>query len=197
MATSEQIKQLREQTSAGVLDCKKALDMHNGDMEKAANWLREKGLASAIKKASRDAHDGVIEAYSHMGGRLAVLVEVNCETDFVARTPEFKALAHDMALQIASTAPEYVRKEDVPADVVNAKKEMYKQEAITEGKKPEIAERIAAGRMDKFYQDVCLLEQQFIKDDKVKVADLIKNTVATIGENVVVRRFTRYEVGGN
>src|SRR6266508_4641553 len=114
-ASSEQIRLLREQTGAGVLDCKKALDMHNGDIEKAANWLREKGLAAAAKKASREAHDGLIEAYSHLGGRMAVLVEVNCETDFVARTPEFKTLAHDLALQIASRAPEYVKKEDVPA----------------------------------------------------------------------------------
>jgi elongation factor Ts len=196
MASAEQIKALREQTAAGMLDCKKALDMHNGDIEKAANWLREKGLAAAAKKASREAHDGRIEAYSHLGGRLAVLVEVNCETDFVARTDEFKALAHDLALQIASSAPEYVKKEDIPAAVVDAKKELYKQEAITEGKKPEIAERIAAGRMDKFYQEVCLLEQIFIKDDKVKVVDLIKNAIASMGENIVVRRFVRYEIGG-
>jgi elongation factor Ts len=196
MASAEQIKTLHEQTAAGMLDCKKALDMHNGDIEKAANWLREKGLAAAAKKASREAHDGRIEAYSHLGGRLAVLVEVNCETDFVARTDEFKTLAHDLALQIASSAPEYVKKEDIPAAVVEAKKELYKQEAITEGKKPEIAERIAAGRMDKFYQEVCLLEQIFIKDDKVKVVDLIKNAIASMGENIVVRRFVRYEIGG-
>lgn len=196
MASSEQIRLLREQTGAGVLDSKKALDMHNGDMEKAANWLREKGLAAAAKKASREAHDGLVEAYSHLGGRMAVLVEVNCETDFVARTPEFKALAHDLALQIASSAPEYVKKEDVPVDIVAAKKEQFKQEAVEEGKKPEIAERIVAGRMDKFYQDVCLVEQAFVKDDNVKVADLIKNAIASTGENIVVRRFVRYEVGG-
>ncbi|MCL5997675.1 MAG: translation elongation factor Ts [Chloroflexi bacterium] len=196
MATSEQIRQLREQTSAGVLDCKKALDMYNGDIDKAAEWLREKGLASAAKKASREAHDGLVEAYAHTGGRVAVLVEVNCETDFVARTPEFKALAHDLALHIASSAPLYVKKEDVPANVVEAKKELYKQEALSEGKKPEIADRIATGKLDKFYQDVCLLEQPFVKDDKVKIVDLIKNTVATIGENIVVRRFVRYELGG-
>jgi elongation factor Ts len=196
MASAELIRVLREQTSAGVLDCKKALDMHNGDIEKAANWLREKGLATAAKKASREAHDGRIEAYSHLGGRMAVLVEVNCETDFVARTDEFKALAHDLALQIASSAPGYVKKEDVPAEVVAAKQEQYKQEAIAEGKKPEIAERIAAGRMEKFYQEVCLLEQVFVKDDKVKVADLIKNAIASMRENIVVRRFVRYEIGG-
>jgi elongation factor Ts len=196
MASAEQIKALREQTAAGMLDCKKALDMHNGDIDKAANWLREKGLAAAAKKSSREAHDGRIEAYSHMGGRMAVLVEVNCETDFVARTDEFKTLAHDLALQIASSAPEYVKKEDIPAAVVEAKKELYKQEAVAEGKKPEIAERIAAGRMDKFYQEVCLLEQVFVKDDKVKVVDLIKSAIASMGENIVVRRFVRYEIGG-
>jgi elongation factor Ts len=196
MAASEQIRILREQTGAGVLDCKKALDMHNGDIEKAASWLREKGLAAAAKKASREAHDGVIEAYSHPWGRMAVLVEVNCETDFVARTPEFRALAHDLALQIASAAPEYVKKDDIPADIVEARKEQYKQEAVNEGKKPEIAERIATGKMEKFYQEVCLLEQQFVKDDKVKVSDLIKQAVATTRENIVVRRFVRYEIGG-
>lgn len=196
MATAEQIRILREQTGAGVLDCKKALEMHNGDAEKAASWLREQGLAAAAKKASREAHDGRVEAYSHLGGRLAVLVEVNCETDFVARTPEFKTLAHDLALQIASTAPEYVSKTDVPADVIEAKKAQFKQEAIEEGKRPEIAERIATGRMDKYYQDVCLMEQPFVKDDKVKVVDLVKNAIASIGENIVVRRFVRYEVGG-
>ena len=196
MASAEQIRTLREQTGAGVLDCKKALDIYDGDIDKAANWLREKGLAAAAKKASREAHDGRIETYSHLGGRMAVLVEVNCETDFVARTAEFKALAHDLALQVASAAPEYVKKEDVPANVVEAKKEIYKQEAVAEGKKPEIAERIAAGRMDKFYQEVCLMEQTFIKDDKVKVADLIKNSIASMRENIVVRRFVRYEIGG-
>ena len=196
MATAEQIRILREQTGAGVLDCKKALEMHNGDAEKAASWLREQGLAAAAKKASREAHDGRVEAYSHLGGRLAVLVEVNCETDFVARTPEFKTLAHDLALQIASTAPEYVSKTDVPAEVIEAKKAQFKQEAIEEGKRPEIAERIATGRMDKYYQDACLMEQPFVKDDKVKVVDLVKNAIASIGENIVVRRFVRYEVGG-
>jgi elongation factor Ts len=196
MANSEQIRMLREQTGAGVLDCKKALDMHNGDVDKAAVWLRERGLASAAKRASREAHDGVIEAYSHMGGRMAVLVEVNCETDFVARTPEFKSLAHDLALQIASAAPQYIKKEDVPADIVAARKDQYKQEAIGEGKKPDIAERIASGKMDKFYQEACLLEQQFVKDDKIKISDLIKSAVATTKENIVVRRFVRYEIGG-
>lgn len=196
MASTEQIKLLREQTGAGILDCKKALDQFGGDLDKAASWLKEKGLAAATKKSLREAHDGRIEVYSHLGNRMAVLVEVNCETDFVARTPEFKTLAHELALQIASSAPEYVRREDVPAEVLAAKREMYIQEAISEGKKTEIAERIATNKLEKFYTDVCLLEQLFIRDDKVKVSDLIKNTVAAIGENVVVRRFVRYEIGG-
>ena len=195
MATSEQIKALREATGAGVLDCKKALDQNNGDFNKAQAWLNEKGLAAAAKKSSRDAREGKVEAYAHPGGRLAVVVEVNCETDFVARTPEFKELAHDLALQIASMSPQYVTKQDVPADLIAAKMETHKQEALAEGKKPEIADRIAAGRMEKFYQDVCLMEQVFVKDDKVKIRDLITAAIAKIGENVVVRRFARYELG--
>lgn len=196
MATTEQIKLLREQTGAGVLDCKRALEQFNGDADRAAVWLREKGLAAAMKKSSREAHDGIIEAYSHMGGRMAVLVEVNCETDFVARTAEFKALAHDLALQVASSAPEYVRREDVPASVIAERIDMYKQEAVSEGKKPDIAERIAQNKLEKFYADVCLLEQPFVKDDKVQISELLKNTVASLGENIVVRRFIRYEIGG-
>ena len=196
MATTEQIKLLREQTGAGILDCKKALDQFAGDADKAAFWLKEKGLAAAVKKSSREAHDGRIETYSHLGNRMAVLVEVNCETDFVARTPEFKALAHELALQIASGSPEYVRREEVPADVVATRKESYMQEAIAEGKKPEIADKIATNKLEKFYADVCLLEQPFVRDDKIKVSDLIKATVVSLGENIVVRRFVRYEIGG-
>ncbi len=195
MATNEQIKALREATGAGVLDCKKALDQHHGDFDKALAWLNEKGLAAAAKKSSRETREGVIEAYAHPGGRLAVVVEVNCETDFVARTPEFRELAHDIALQIASMSPKYIRKEDVPADLIASKMEAHRQEALAEGKKPEIAERIAAGKMEKFYQEVCLMEQTFVKDDKVKIRDLITAAIAKIGENIVVRRFARYELG--
>jgi elongation factor Ts len=193
--TSEMVKSLREQTGAGMMDCKKALDATGGDFEKAQAWLKEKGLGSAAKKASREASEGMVEVYSHMGGRLAVMVEVNCETDFVAKMPEFRALAHEMALQIASTDPRYVKKDDVPADVIAEQMAKFKEDAIKEGKKPEIAERIATGRMEKFYQDNCLLEQVFVKDDKVKVGDLVKNAIAKIGENIVVRRFTRYQLG--
>jgi elongation factor Ts len=194
--TADMVKQLREQTGAGMMDCKKALEQSGGDMEKAAAWLREKGLSAAAKKATREANEGMVEVYSHMGGRMAVMVEVNCETDFVARMPEFRELAHDLALQIASTAPEYVKKEDVPADVLDAQSAKFKQDAIAEGKKPEIAERIAAGRLDKFYQDSVLLEQVFVRDDKMKIKDLITATIAKCGENIQVRRFVRYQLGG-
>jgi len=197
MATSaEQVKQLREQTGAGMLDCKKALDMHGGDVVKATAWLMEKGLASAAKKASRETNEGVIQTYVHAGARMAVIVEVNCETDFVARTPEFKAVAHDIAIHIASTGPKYVRKEDIPAEVLNAQIEKFKQDAMKEGKPANIAERIAQGRMEKYYQENVLLEQQFVKDDSLKMSELLKAAVAKIGENIVIRRFTRYELGG-
>lgn len=193
--TSEMVKVLREKTSAGMMDCKKALDATGGDMEKAEAWLKEKGLASAAKKAAREASDGMVEVYSHMGGRLAVMVEVNCETDFVAKMPEFRELAHDIAIQIASTAPDYIKKEDIPADVIAAQLETFKQAAVSEGKKPEIAERIATGRMEKFYQDTVLMEQVWVKDDKIKIVDLVKQRIAKIGENIVVRRFARYQLG--
>lgn len=193
--TAEMVKQLREQTGAGMMDSKKALEQFDGDMAKAAAWLKEKGLAIAAKKASREAKEGMIEVYSHMGGRLAVMVEVNCETDFVARMPEFRELAHDLALQIASAAPTYVKKEDVPAEVIAAQTAKFKEDAIAEGKKPEIAERIAAGRMEKFYQEHVLMEQVFVKDDKVKVKDLVTAAIAKCGENIQVRRFVRYQLG--
>lgn len=193
--TAEMVKQLREQTGAGMMDSKKALEQFDGDMAKAAAWLKEKGLATAAKKASREAKEGMIEVYSHMGGRLAVMVEVNCETDFVARMPEFRELAHDLALHIASSAPTYVKKEDVPAEVIAAQMAKFKEDAIAEGKKPEIAERIAAGRMEKFYQDHVLMEQVFVKDDKVKVKDLVTAAIAKCGENIQVRRFVRYQLG--
>jgi elongation factor Ts len=194
--TAEMVKALREQTGAGMMDCKKALEQNGGDMAKAEAWLKEKGLSAAAKKASREANEGMVEIYSHMGGRMAVMVEVNCETDFVARMPEFRELAHNVALQIASTGPLYVRKEDVPANVLEEQTSKFKADAIAEGKKPEIAERVAAGRLEKFYQDACLLEQVFVKDDKLKVKDLVTATVAKCGENIQIRRFTRYILGG-
>ncbi len=190
------MKALRDQTGAGMMDCKKALVQTDGDAEKAAAWLKEKGLTSASRKSGREANEGVIETYTHMGGRMAVLVEVNCETDFVARMPQFRELAHELALQVASTGPLYVKREDVPASALEEQMAKFKADAIAEGKKPDIAERIAAGRMEKFYQDNCLLDQVFVKDDKVKIKDLLTNAIATIGENIQVRRFVRFQLGG-
>ena len=194
--TAEMVKTLREQTGAGMMDCKKALDQTGGDPQKAAAWLKEKGLSAAVKKSGREANEGVIETYSHMGGRMAVLVEVNCETDFVARMPQFRELAHDLALQVASTGPAYVKREDIPATVIAEQMEKFKADAVNEGKKPDIAERIASGRMEKYFQDECLLDQVFVKDDKLQIKDLLTNAIATIGENIQVRRFVRFQLGG-
>ncbi len=190
------VKALRDQTGAGMMDCKKALVQNDGDAEKAAAWLKEKGLTSASKKSGREANEGVIETYTHMGGRMAVLVEVNCETDFVARMPQFRGLAHDLALQVASTGPLYVKREDMPASAIEEQMTRFKADAVAEGKKPDIAERIASGRMEKFYQDNVLLEQVFVKDDKVKIKDMLTSAIATIGENIQVRRFVRFQLGG-
>jgi elongation factor Ts len=193
--TTEDIKNLREKTGAGVLECRKALVDANGDVDKACAFLREKGLAKAAKKASRAATEGIIETYVHPGAKLAVLVELDCETDFVARTDEFKTLAHDLAMQVAAAKPPYIRIEDVPADIVAAQKHEFEL-AIADEKKPaHIAEQIINGKLAKFYQTVCLLEQPFIKDETVKVGDLVTQTIARVGENIVVRRFARFAVG--
>ncbi|MBX7212768.1 MAG: translation elongation factor Ts [Thermoflexales bacterium] len=194
--TSEMVKTLREMTGAGMLDCKKALDLHAGDMDKAVEFLKEKGLAAAVKKASREANEGKIEIYAHQGGRMAVIVEVNCETDFVARTPEFKELAHDIAIQIASTGPTYVRREDISAETLAEQTARFAKEYIEQGKKPEIAARAAQGKVDAWIKEVVLMEQAFVKDDAMTISELVKNGIAKIGENVVIRRFTRYQLGG-
>lgn len=194
-ATTETIKQLREITGAGVLDCKKALDATGGDMEKAAAILKEKGLAAAAKKAERKAADGRIEAYIHPGAKLATLVEVNCETDFVARTPDFLALCHDLAMQVAAAGPTWVAREDVPADVLEERKKEFR--AQVEGNKPEnVIERAIEGKLAKFYQEHCLLEQVFIKDDAKTIQQLVKETIAKLGENIVVKRFARFQIEG-
>lgn len=195
--TAEQVKQLREETGAGMMDCKKALDAAGGDYAKAVAWLKEKGLSAAAKKASREASDGVIEVYSHMGGRMAVMVEVNCETDFVARSPEFRDLAHNIAIQIASSSPKYIARENVPAEEIAAQTAAFKEEILKQGKPENIAERAAAGKMEAFYADVCLMDQVYVKDadGKLKMKDVITQAVAKIGENIVVRRFSRYQLG--
>jgi len=189
------VQQLREATGAGVLECRKALEEHGGDLEKATAYLKEKGLAKAAKKAERVAKEGRIEVYAHPGNRVAVLVEVNCETDFVAKTDDFRSLAHELALHIAFSAPRYVKLEDIPADVVEAQRAAFRAEAAATGKPEAVLDRIVQGKLDKFYDDTCLLRQPFVRDDKVKVGDLITQAIAKIGENIVVRRFARYELG--
>jgi elongation factor Ts len=191
----QMVKELRNATGAGVLEAKKALEATNGDMEKAVVILREKGAARAAKRAERTANEGVIETYMHPGSRLGVMLELNCETDFVARNDQFRALAHDLALHIAAANPIYLNVEDVPADDLSQEKKIYKKQALSEGKPEQIVERIIAGRLKKFYEDTCLMEQPFVKDEKVKVKDLITEAISTTGENIVIRRFARYGLG--
>jgi elongation factor Ts len=189
------VKTLREMTGAGMLECKSALEEANGDLELAVEILRKKGVAKAAKKAGRETKEGLIHAYIHAGGRIGVLLELNCETDFVARNELFKELANEIALQIAAMKPQYVKREDVPREVVEKEGEIAREAAIAEGKPPHIAEKIAEGKLEKFYKEVCLYEQPYIKDDKKTVEELIKEYIAKIGENIQVRRFCRYELG--
>jgi len=192
---TEQIKQLRELTSAGVLDCRNALEHCGGDMEKAAQYLRDKGLIAAEKKAERAANQGVIGYYVHHDNHVASLVEVNCESDFVERTPGFQELAHDLAMQVVATKPRWVRPEEVPAEVVEAQKADFRRQALDEGKPEHVVERIVEGKLEKFLADTCLLRQPFIRDNDVTVEELVKQRIAQFGENIVVRRFARLEVG--
>jgi elongation factor Ts len=193
--TAQQVKELREATGAGVLDCRKALQAHEGDLEKAAAFLREKGLAAAAKKEGREAKEGVVELYTHGGGRVGVMVEVNCETDFVARTEQFRTFAHDLALHIAASAPKYVDITAIPAEVIEEKKAAARSQALAEGKPERVVEKIVDGKLEKFYQEACLTRQAFVKNEDLTVADLIKQTIAAIGENIIVRRFARWELG--
>ncbi len=193
--TADMIKALRAETNAGVLDCCKALQESNGDFQKAVEWLREKGMATAASRADRQASNGVIEMYSHGGGRVAVMVEVNCETDFVARSEQFRTLAHEIALQIAANAPKYVRPEDIPAAELEHEAEKGRQRGKEEGKPDAVIDKIVEGYLDKFKDEVCLLRQTYIRDDSTTVEKLIMQNVAAIGENVIVRRFQRWELG--
>jgi elongation factor Ts len=195
MITTEMVKTLRETTGAGVLDCKKALEATAGDFDKAVQHLREKGLAAAAKKAERVAEEGLIEAYIHAGGHHGALVELNCETDFVARTPEFRQLAHDLAMQVVASRPLYLSPDDVPPEALEAERSKYRTQALEEGKPEKIVDRIVEGRLQKFLQDACLSKQPFIRDTDMTVEELIRQAVARLGENIVVRRFLRYEVG--
>ena len=193
--TTKMIKELREETKAGVMDCRKALESSNGDFQKAVDFLREKALATAAKRADRQASNGMVELYSHGGGRVGVMVEVNCETDFVARSEQFRKFAHEIALQVASAAPSYIKEEDIPADVIEHETEIAKARAIEEGKPKAMLEKIAQGRLDKFKDEVVLMRQVYIRDDKVTIGKLLLEQVAAIGENIVVRRLARWELG--
>ncbi len=189
------VKQLREKTGTGILDCQKALRECGDDIEKAIDYLREKGLAAAEKKAGRETNQGIIGAYIHSGNRIGVLIEVNCETDFVARNDEFQALVKDLSLQVAASSPWYVKRDDVPAEVIEKEKSIYQAQA-KEMRKPEAAwPKIVDGKLEKFFQERCLLEQPFIKDTSTTIKDLVAEKIAKIGENITIRRFTRYELG--
>ena len=193
--TASLVKELRERTGAGMMDCKKALAETAGDLSKAVDYLRQKGLAAAAKKADRMATDGAIGAYVHAGGKLGVLVEINCETDFVARTAEFQSLLKDVAMQVAATNPRWVRREEVSADEFEREKVIYRQQALESGKPEKVVEMIVQGKMEKFYSEVCLLEQSFVKDPDKKVLDVVNDAIARLGENIQVRRFARYHLG--
>jgi elongation factor Ts len=193
--TVAMVKELRQATGAGVLDCRKALEASAGDLKSAAAALREKGLAAAAKRAGRQASDGRVEAYVHPGNRVAVLLELNCETDFVARTDDFKTLAHDLALHIAFAAPRYLTREDVPGEVVERERAKYRAQALEEGKPERIVDRIIEGRLEKFYQQVSLMEQPFVRDEEKTIQELITDAIAKLGENIIMRRFVRYQLG--
>ncbi|MBA5869576.1 MAG: translation elongation factor Ts [Nitrospira sp. CR2.1] len=192
---SELVKELREKTGAGILDCQKALTENGNSIDKAIDYLRQKGLAAAQKKAGRETNQGLIHAYIHAGGKIGVLIEVNCETDFVARNEQFKAFVNDLALQVAASSPSYVRREEIPAEIVEKERSIYEAQAKELGKPPAAWPKIVEGKLEKFYQENCLLEQGFIKDPSVVIKDLLAQQIATIGENMNVRRFTRFQLG--
>jgi elongation factor Ts len=192
---SQLVKELREKTGAGILDCQKALQESGDDIEKAIDYLRQKGLAAAQKKSGRETNQGLVHAYIHMGGKIGVLIEVNCETDFVARNEEFKAFVNDLALQVAAAKPSYVKREDIPKDIVDKERAIYEGQAKEMGKPPAAWPKIVEGKLEKFYQESCLMEQAFIKDPAVMVKDLLAQKIAKIGENMNIRRFTRYQLG--
>src|SRR5918996_2003887 len=193
--TASAVRELREKTGAGMMDCKKALAETAGDVQKAVDYLRQKGLAAAAKKADRLATDGAVAAYVHPGGKIGVLVEINCETDFVARTAEFQALLKDIAMQVAAANPRYIRREEIPAAELDREKAIYRQQALESGKPEKIVDKIVEGKMERFYSEVCLLEQSFIKDQDKKVSDVVNDSIARLGENIQIRRFARYHLG--
>ena len=195
MFTSQDVARLRQATGVGMMDCKKALTETDGDFDKAVVYLREKGMAASAKKADRIAAEGAVMSYIHGGGKIGALVEINCETDFVARADKFQTLCKDIAMQIAASNPKYVRREEVPEDVLKQEREIALNQAINEGKKPEFADKIVNGRIEKFYKEVCLMEQEYIKDPSKDVTQVINEAILEIGEKITIRRFVRYEMG--
>jgi elongation factor Ts len=189
------VKELRDKTGAGIMDCKEALKFSIGDFEKAIDYLRKKGMSAATKRSSKAAKDGSIASYVHMGGRIGVLVEINCETDFVAKTDDFQLLAKDLTMHVAAANPLYVKPEDIPPDIIEREKEIYRSQALAEKKPEKIWDKIIEGKLKKYYEDVCLLNQKFIKDTDITVETLLNNMIAKTGENIVIRRFIRFQLG--
>ena len=193
--SAEKVKELRDKTGSGIMDCKEALKVAGGNFDKAIEYLREKGMSAATKKSSRATKEGAVTSYIHMEGKVGVMVELNCETDFVAKTQDFRTLSKDIAMHIAAMNPLYVKAEEVPSDVIESERGIYKKQALAEGKPEKIVERIIDGKLKKYYEDVCLMNQRFIKDQDMTIEKLVKNAIAKTGENIVVRRFVRYQLG--
>lgn len=193
--SASMVKELRLKTGTGMMDCKQALTECDGDFEKSIEYLRKKGMSAAAKRSSKAAKDGVVTSYIHMGGRIGVMVEINCETDFVAKTEDFQTLAKDIAMHIAATNPTYLNSENIPEDILEKEKEIYKSQALAEGKPEKIIDRIIEGKLKKYYEDACLLDQKFVKDTDISVGTLVKNMIAKTGENIIVRRFARFQLG--
>lgn len=193
--TSQMVKDLRDKTGAGMMDCKKALSQNDGDMEKAIDFLRQKGLAVAAKRAGRATSEGVIESYIHAGGKLGVMVELNCETDFVAKTDDFREFARDVAMHVAAANPVSLSRDDVPAEIVERERQIYVQQALDSGKPENIVEKMVAGKVDRFLSEICLLEQQFVKNPEKSIQDMLTELIGKMGENVSIRRFVRFQVG--
>jgi elongation factor Ts len=193
--SATQVKELRVATGAPILDCKKALENNEGDFDRAVDWLRKQGLSSVAKKAGRDASEGLVDSYIHPGNRVGVIVEVNCETDFVAKTDDFRALVHDILLHIAMANPLCIDKDDIPSESLSKEEQLYREQALKEGKPENIVDKVVAGKLDKYYKQVCLLRQPFVKDEDQNIQDLVNNSIAKFGENIVVHRFIRFELG--
>lgn len=193
--TSQMVKELRDKTNAGMMDCKKALTETQGDMEKAVDFLRQKGLAVALKRAGRATSEGIVQTYIHAGGKLGVMVEVVCESDFVAKTDDFMGFARDMAMHIAASSPIAIQRQEVPVEVAEREKEIYKQQALDSGKPAQIADKMVTGKMDKYFSEVCLMEQNFVKNPDLTVQDLLNELIAKMGENIAIKKFARFQVG--